>query len=303
MKQNKIYDLIIVGGGPAGLMAAVYAGRYKIDTLIISKTMGGTAATAHKICNHPGFVDIKGFELMQKYIEQVKEQKIPIIYDEVTDIKKHEAGFLVSVSDDELKCRKIIFSIGAERARLNIPGEHKFLGKGVSYCTTCDAAFFKNKETAVIGGSNAALTSALLLSEYSERVYLIYRKDRFTKPDPVWIELVEKENKIQRMFNEELAEIKGENSVGEIKLKSGKSLKVQGVFIETGSIPNTELLNDLKIKTDEKGFIITDKQQKTNIKGLFAAGDITNNSLKQIVTASAEGAIAAYSAYKEIKQD
>lgn len=303
MAEKKEFDVIIIGGGPAGLMAAVYAARYKLDTLVISKTMGGTAATAHKICNCPSYVEIKGFELMQKYIKQVEELKVPIIYDEVTDVQKKSDLFVISVSDDEYKCKKLIFAIGTERTRLDISGEGKFLGKGVSYCATCDAALFKNKEVAVVGGSNAALTAALLLAEYSPKVYLIYRKEKFFRPEPAWIELVEKEKKIGVLFNEEIVEVKGEKSVEEIKLKSGKHLKVKGVFVEAGSIPRTDLVSNLKINLDKKGYIITDKEQKTNVHGFFAAGDITNNSLKQIVTASAEGAIAAHSAYVEIKQE
>jgi thioredoxin reductase (NADPH) len=301
-KEN--YDLIIIGGGPAGLMAAVYAARYKLKTLVVSKTMGGTAATAHKICNHPSHVEIKGFELMQKYTKQVEELKVPIIYDEVTNLeigKNNE--FKVSVSEDEFKAKKVIFAIGTERTKLNIPGENKLLGRGVSYCATCDAALFKNKTVAVVGGSNAALTAALLLAEYCHKVYLIYRGEKFIRPEPAWVELVENEKKIEILFKEEVVEIKGEKSVEEIKLKSGKMLKLNGVFVETGSIAKTDLISNLNVKLDERGYVTTDKEGKTDIHGLFAAGDITNNTLKQIVTAAAEGAIAAHSAYKEIKQE
>ena len=233
--EKKDYDLIIIGGGPAGLSAAIYAARYKLDTIVISKTMGGTAATAHKICNFPSAIEVKGYELMQRFTKQVEELNVPIIYDEVTDIKKNGKEFTVFVSDEELRCKKIIFCIGTERTRLKIQGENKFLGKGVSYCATCDASFFKEKVVAVVGGSNAALTAALLLADFSPKVYLIYRREKFFRPEPAWIELVEKEKKIKVLFKEEVIEIKGEKSVEEIKLKSGKSIKVKGVFIESGS--------------------------------------------------------------------
>lgn len=293
------YDLIIIGGGPAGLTAAIYASRYKLNTLIISENMGGTAATAYKICNYPTYKDIKGFELMQKYLKHIQELKVQIIYDKVIKIEKNN-DFIVYIKDKKFNAKKIIFSIGTQRMRLNIKGEGKFLGRGVSYCTSCDASFFKDKITAVVGGSNAALTSALLLSEYSPKVYLIYRGEKFEKPDPSWIELVKKEKKINILFKEEIIEISGTKSVEEIKLKSGKKIKLSGVFIETGSVPKIDLINNLNIKTDSKGYIITDKEQKTNLHGFFSAGDITNNPLKQIINASGEGAVAAYSAFKQI---
>ena len=297
------FDVIIIGGGPAGLTAAIYAARYKLDCLVVSKTIGGAAATAYKICNYPSSEEIKGFELMQKYTKKVEELRVPIIYNDVIKVEKGKNGFLVSTLNKKFSCKKIIFCIGTERIRLNVKGEGKFLGRGVSYCTTCDAAFFKDKDVVVVGGSNAALTSALLLAEYSPKVYIIYRGDKFLKPEPTWIELVKREKKIQTLFKEEIVEIYGDKSVEEIKLKSGKLLKVKGIFVETGSVPNTNLVSNLGIRLDKKGYIMTDKEQKTNIKGLFAAGDVTNNILKQIVTASAEGAIAAYSAYKEIEEE
>lgn len=295
------YDLIIIGGGPAGLTAAIYAARYKLSTLVISKNIGGTAATAYKVCNYPSHDNIKGFELMQKITKQVKELGSEIIYDEAQKIEKVKEGFSVLTKKNKYDCRKIIYAAGTERIKLNIPGESKFLGRGVSYCATCDASFYKDKMVVVVGGSDAALSSALLLGEFASKVYIIYRKSKFEKAEPYWIHLIEKEKKIQLIFNEEIVEIKGKESVEEISLKSGKNLRIDGIFIEAGSIPETKLLKELKLKLNEKGYVITDKAQKTSVNGIYAAGDITNNSLKQIITAAAEGAIAAYTAYKDMK--
>jgi thioredoxin reductase (NADPH) len=302
MTSEKIYDLIIIGGGPAGLSAAVYAARYKLKLLVFSKNMGGLASTAHKICNFPSYDEIKGFELMERFTKHAQELGATINYEEITKIEKKDHGFLVHAQKEKYKCKKIIFAGGTIRTRLNVSGEGKLLGRGVSYCTTCDGAFFKNKTVCVIGGSDAALTSALLLTEYSDKIYIIYRGDSFTKGDPTWVELVKKNKKITILFKEEISEIIGEKSVEKIKLKSGKEIKMDGVFIEIGGVPETEILKCLNVELNNKDYIVVDKDQKTNVKGLFAAGDVTNNNLKQIVTAAAEGAVAAYNVYREIKE-
>jgi len=297
------YDLIIIGGGPAGLSAAVYAARYKLKTLVLSKTIGGIAATANKICNYPSYKEIKGFELMQKFIEQAKALEVPIFYNEVKEIKKQKTGFIVSTKKTDYFCKKIIIAIGTVRNKLNVPGEAGLLGKGVSYCATCDGVLFQDKIVAVVGGSDAALTSALLLAEYSPKVYIIYRKDKFFRAEPSWIDLVENNKKIESLFNEEVVKINGKDNVEGVNLKSGKTLKVEGIFIEVGSLPKIDFLSNLKVETDEKGYVLVDKTQKTSEKGVYAAGDITNNSLKQIITAGAEGAVAVYNIYQEIKKD
>jgi thioredoxin reductase (NADPH) len=297
------YDLIIIGGGPAGLSAAIYAARYKLKTGIFSKTIGGIAATANKICNYPSYKEIKGFELMQKFIEQAKSLKVSIFYNEIIKIKRQEPGFIVSTKKADYSCKKILIAIGTVRQKLNVPGEAGLLGKGVSYCATCDGSLFQDKIVAVIGGSDAALTSALLLAEYSTKVYIIYRKEKFFRAEPSWVDLVENNKKIECIFNEEVIKINGKEKVQSVDLKSGKNLKLDGIFIEVGSLPKIDFLSNLKIEQDEKGYILVDKNQKTNEKGIYAAGDITNNVLKQIITSGAEGAIAAYNIYQEIKKD
>lgn len=297
------YDLIIIGGGPAGLSASIYAARYKLKTGVFSKTIGGIAATAHKICNYPSYKEIKGFELMQKFIEQAKSLNVSIFYNEIINIKKQESGFIVSTKKTDYFCKKILIAIGTVRQKLNVPGESGLLGKGVSYCASCDGSLFQDKIVAVIGGSDAALTSALLLSEYSPKVYIIYRKDKFFRAEPSWIDLVENNKKIKCIFNEEVIKINGKEKVESVDLKSGKKLKLDGIFIEVGSVPKIDFLSYFKIEQDEKGYIIVDKNQKTNEKGIYAAGDITNNNLKQIITAGAEGAVAAYNIYQEIKKE
>jgi len=294
------YDLIIIGGGPAGLTAAIYAARYKLKTVVISKDFG-LAASAHKVCNFPSYKDVNGLELMQKFTEHVKDLEVPIVYDKVIGIRGVDGDFVVETSSDKYIGKKVLFSGGTIRKKLGLINEQKLTGKGISYCATCDAPFFKDKIVAVIGGSDAALTSALLLAEYAKKVYLIYRKNQF-RAEPTWIESVEINKKIKKMFNEEVNEVKGEDVVEGVKLKSGRELNVQGVFIEVGSIPEVEFLNGLNVKLDNKEYIIADEDQNTSVKGFFAAGDVTNSKLKQIITAASQGAVAAYSVYREIKE-
>ena len=292
------YDLIIIGGGPAGLTAALYAARYKINTLLITKEIGGYAATAHKVCNFPSYPEITGFELMKNMVDHVKEFNIEIINTEVKSVTKDDL-FTIE-ADKTYKAKKVIYAAGTTRRKLDIPGEEEFHGKGVSYCATCDGGFFKDKTVAVVGGSDAALTAALLLAEFATKVYIVYRKDKFFRAEPAWIELIEKSEKIECIFNEEVLEIQGNNTVENLKLKSGEDLKVDGIFIEIGSMPDLTPVKSLNIE-NRKGYITTDTHQHTNVKGFYAAGDITEIHLKQIITAAAQGAVAAYSVYNELK--
>ena len=178
--------------------------------------------------------------------------------------------------------------------------EDKFLGKGISYCAICDGAFFRNKIVSVIGGSNGALTAALLLSKFANEVYIIYRKDKFFRAEPKWVEEVEKNKKIKLMFNTNITELTGKDKLEVVRLNNGKELKVDGLFIEIGSTPSVKLAKELGIELEEN-YIKVDKKQRTNIKGVFAAGDITNTPLRQIIVACAQGATAANSAYEELR--
>ena len=299
--MEKEYDLIVVGSGPAGLTAGIYAARYNLNFLVIGKLQGGEISEAHKVCNYPSQSNITGFELSQKIVNHLIELGGKINQEEILEIKKQKEKFIIFTNKEKYFAKKIILAIGREKQILNIPGEKEFLGKGVSYCATCDAAFYKNKIVAVLGGGNAAVTAALLLAEHAEKIYIIYRKDKFFRAEPAWIKQLEKEKKIKPIFSSNVERILGKNHVESVKLDTGKKIKLDGVFVEIGSLPQETISKSLGIKT-ESGHIITDKNnQKTNIKGVYAAGDITNNNLKQVITACAEGAIAATTAYKELK--
>ncbi len=299
--KNEKYDLIIIGAGPAGLTAAVYAGRYLLDTLVIGELEGGMISEAHEVHNFPTHKSITGIELTKKLVEQVKSLGIEIKSEIVEEIQKKKRYFEIKTNKGVYSSKKIILAIGRKKEKLDVPGEKEFFGRGVSYCATCDAVFFKNRIVAVIGGSNAALTAALLLSEYAKKVYIIYRKEKFLKAEPTWIKQVENNKKIELVFNSNIKEIKGSEKVEKIILDSKKELSVDGVFIEVGSIPGIKLTQQLNLKLDND-YIITNKFQETSLSGVYAAGDTTNNPLKQAVTAAAEGAIAATSVYEEIRK-
>lgn len=295
----KTYNLIIIGAGPAGLTAAIYAARYKMNFLVIGKLSGGMLREAYEICNFPSYTKIKGSELMKKIIEQVKELGAEVKNEEAVKIKKKQKDFEIITNKRKYSAKKIIFATGSEREKLGIAGEKEFIGKGLSYCATCDAGFYKNKTAGVVGGSDAALSAALLLAKFAKKVYIIYRKDKFFRGDKIWIEKVRKNKKIEVLFNSSVTKLIGKNKLECAELNKKRKLELDGLFVEVGGIPNIELAEEIGIKTEDKQ-IAVDKKQKTSIKGAFAAGDITNNSLKQIITACAEGAVAAHSAYKEL---
>lgn len=299
--NENIYDIAVAGTGPGGLTAAIYSARYKLKTIVFGKEFGGQIGKAHRIENWPSYNVITGTELMQKTETQVKGLGVEILYDPIKKVSKEGKLFKIETEGEkEYMSKKVIYTIGTEHRHLGVPGEEQFSGRGVSFCATCDGPFFVDKTVGVIGGSDAALSAAALLADYAKKVYIIYRKDRFFRAEPTWVEVIKGYANIEPIFNENVTEILGDMMVNKIKLSSGKDLELDGVFVEIGSDPKVETIKELDIKTTEQGYIITDSEQRTNIQGLFAAGDITNHSLKQAITAAGQGATAAYSAYNEI---
>ncbi len=299
--NSNIYDLVVVGGGVAALSSALYAGRYKMSTIMFTDSFGGVTSAAHTIWNYPGFLEITGMDLISKMVEQINNLNIPIKYEKVMDIKKQDDVFIVNTDQETVKAKKVLLAIGKKKRALNIENEDKFLGKGVHYCATCDGAFYKDKVVGVIGGSDAAVTAALLLSEIAKKVYLIYRGSQL-RAEPMWLDSLFKQENVEIVYNSEIKELIGSEKLEKIKLKDDTEMALDGIFIEIGHVPNTELLDKLNIQLDDHGEIIVDKAQRTNVEGVFAAGDCTNHTeLKQIVTSTSQGAIASYHMFLDIK--
>lgn len=295
------YDLIIIGTGPAGLTAAIYAARYKLNVLVIGKIQGGLIGEAHEVCNFPTYEKITGMELVQKMVNQVKKLKVEIKMEEVLDVVKKER-FEIVTSKNKYSAKKIIIATGSKRRSLGVEREKEFVGKGIHYCATCDAGFYKGKTVGVVGGGDAALTAALLLSKFAKKVYLIYRRNEFINAEPTWVEEVKKNKKITPMFNSEIAELIGKDKLEKVKLEKGDELVIDGLFVEIGSLPGCAIAEKLGVKMEDN-YIIVDKNQKTNVEGVLVAGDVTNNPLKQVVTACGEGAVAGYTTYKELMRE
>ena len=301
-----VHDLIIIGAGPAGLGASIYASRYKLEHVVIGNEIGGQVTEAFEIENYAGFESISGKELMEKFSNQTKKLGAEIIPAVVTEVNKKDDYFEVITNDEKNYISKsIIFALGMKARKADIAGEDDFIGKGVSYCATCDAMFFREKEVVVIGGGDSAATAALHLSEFANKVTLMYRGDQ-VKFEPAWKEKIEKNPKIEIILNSEVKEIKGEGKVSAVSYEQSgekKELAVQGVFIEIGTVPGVDVAKKLGIETDDQDYIVVDSTQKTNLENVYASGDVTtaSNKFRQVITAVAEGAVAAGSVYKKIK--
>lgn len=300
-----MYDLIVVGAGPAGLTAAIYAARRALKTLVISKDFGGQAIYASQIENYPGIESISGFELIDKFKKQAEKFGAEFHSVEVKEINLEGSGFKIQDKEGHFfNCRALILCFGAVPKKLGVSGEEKFKGRGVSYCATCDAPFYKNKIVAVIGGGNAALDAALLLSKFAKKVYLIHRRAEF-KAEAVRVAQVKTRENIELILNSVVQEVKGDKKVSGMVVSNvedgaEREFEVDGIFVEIGHIIESDFVRNL-VKIDEHGQIIINQKCETNLPGVFAAGDATVVPYKQIVIAAGEGAKAALSAYSYLQ--
>ena len=306
MKNN--FELIIIGGGPAGLSAGIYASRQKIDTLLITEDFGGLVfRKVGKICNYLGFPDISSKDLIENFKKHLFSYPIEVLKERAVSLKKEDNIFKVSTREKkEFFSKAVILATGSVPRFLKIPGENEFLGKGVSYCAACDGLLFKKKSVAVIGGGNSGCETAIFLAGLDNEVFLIEAGNEL-RAEEVTKEMVVENKKIKLFLNYKVKEIRGTDFVEEIVLEDLKSsedkiLKVQGVFIEVGYLPASQIAKDL-VDFNEKGEIIVDRSNfQTKTEGLFAVGDVIEGKYKQIIIAAGQGAQAALFCYDYIKK-
>ncbi len=296
------YDLVIIGAWSAGYPTGMYASRYKIKNLIIWGQPGGALATSHKVENYPGTISASGKEIMDNFKDHAVGAGSEILEEMVTELTKHDTHFHIKTSSGkEFTSKYVVLATGNNYRHLGAKGEEEMLGKWVSYCATCDGMFFKGRDVVLVGGWNTALTEALYLAEICNKVYIVHRRDTFRAED-IWVEQAKKIENIEFVLNEEVDEISGKFFVEEVKLKSGKVLKADGIFVAVGSDANTTLVDHMNPEKDDEGCLVVDARQETTIPGLFAAGDVTTNSnkFKQTIMSAAEGCLAADSIHEEI---
>jgi len=309
-----LYDLIIIGGGPAGIASGIYAARKKMKTLILSKDFIGQPGKTSEVCNYPGFSKISGIELMKKFKNHLDE----IVKGQIVEIKEGEE--VVSVLSDssdcfsvktknknEFKAKTVIVATGRNPRPLGVPGEEEFIGKGVSYCSICDAPLFRNKRVAVIGGGNSGFEAALDLVRYAEKIFIFERTDQI-KADEILQERAEDSRKVEVCLNKVIKKIEGKDKVQSIvyqDIKTGKTYQVpiDGVFVQIGSVPATGFLGDLVKFNEWEEIKVNPETCESSFPGLFAAGDVNNGRWKQIVVAAAEGAKAALAAYEYLAKN
>ncbi|MES0278622.1 MAG: thioredoxin-disulfide reductase [Dehalococcoidales bacterium] len=301
------YDVIIIGGGPAGLSAGIYTARTRLKTLLIEKGMiGGKMAEAELIDNYPGFPEgISGLKLAELMHQQAVKYDLETLYATVASVTVRDGTKLVKTDQGDFTASSVIITGGSERQRLNVPGEKKLTGRGVSYCANCDAPFFQDQPVAVVGGGNVAISEALHLTKFTSKISVIHRRDQLRATEALQ-EKAFAEPRIKFILDTVVEAIEGNETLDSLKLRQVKTgnisyLKVKGVFISVGLMPNTDYLRDL-LPLDKQGNIITNEKMETEIPGIFAAGDIRRNSIRQAIAASGDGAVAAIYAKQFISE-
>lgn len=303
---EKEFDVVILGGGPAGFSAGIYTARGNVSTAILDVSMlGGQPSNYLELENYPGFMKIGGFELMEKFEEHADMfgvQKFPM--QEIEDIDLVSSPKIIRTKEVEFRTKSVIIATGAKPMKLGVKGEEEFIGRGVSYCAVCDGAFYKDKVVAIVGGGNSAVEEAIYLTKFASKVYIIHRRDEL-RADKIIQDRAAKNEKIEFVLNSAVCEIQGQDLVNNLILKNTKTdemfnLAVDGVFPYIGITPNVENISG-QITQDKAGFIITDETMKTSIDGVFAIGDVRNTPLRQVITAASDGAIAGVYAVKYIE--
>jgi len=302
------WDLIIIGAGAAGLAAGIYGARSGLKTLVLDEKMaGGTTAEAPLVENYPGFQNVGGFELAQKMAAQCRSTGVVIReFEKVLSLDLNDEEKIVKTNRASYETKAVIIACGSHYRDIGVPGEKQFLGRGVSYCGICDGPLFKGKRVLVVGGGNTAIMTALYIAGLASEVKVAHRRDVFRAEEVLVKALKEKAN-VEVLWNTEIKEIKGEKLVNKVTIfnsKTGetKELPVDGVFVQVGETPNSQLAKEAGVEVDEDGYIMVDIRQQTNITGVYAAGDVTNHPVKQVGTAVGQGITAALEAYNYIRR-
>ena len=303
------YDIVIAGQGAAGFAAALYAARYQTKPVVIGETFGGETAIGGSIENYPGYVDIDGFDLMMHFRDQAVKYDVPIVDDKVTKVVGVEGCYEVETEYSGMYLTQtVILAVGRERRKIGIANEEEWTGRGVSFCSVCDAPLHKDNVVAVVGGGNAAVEGAILLAKYATQVYLVYRGSEFFRPERIIVDELNRTPNVTQLLETNVVELKGTDGLEGIALdrplNGSRELTVDGIFIEIGADPRADIPKELGIHLNDEDEVIVDRDMRTNVPGIFAAGDLTNASgdLKQTITAAAQGAIAASTAYKYIME-
>lgn len=297
-----MYDIIIIGAGCAGLGAAVYARRFDLSTLVIGELPGGTITKTHLVENYPGYASLTGLELGNKLLDHAKGLGTEMKISEVTLAEKINGGFRITTGGGEtFDAKALIVATGTEHRHLGCPGEAAFTNRGVSYCATCDGMFFRGKDVCIVGGSDSAVKESLILATHAKSVKIIYRKNTL-RAEPINIRRMEQMPNIDVIYNTNIVEILGDKTVEKIRFDTGGELAVSGVFVEIGRLPRAEVAKQLGCAIDERtGEVVIDRYARTNVPGVFAAGDVTNTDWKQAITGVAEGAHAANQAFEYLQ--
>ena len=297
------YDVVIIGSGVVGLSAGVYCGRLGLNTIVIGKETGGTITKTHVVENYPGIKSLSGIGLAKKFMDHAKQYEIKIYSGTVSDISKNKTCFVVKTKKTHYHAKAIIFATGSKWRKLGVLGEEKYSNKGVSYCVLCDGPLFRDKIVAVAGGGDSAVKEALLLAKYAKQIYVIARSK--LKPEPINLKRLKKEKKITVIEETTIKEIRGGKFVEKIildkKFKGSNVLKLDGVFVDVGHVPLSELAKKVGVKTNKAKEIIIDRESKTNVAGFYAAGDVADSKFKQAITGVGEAVKAVYGIYEYLK--
>ncbi|MDO8468145.1 MAG: FAD-dependent oxidoreductase [Candidatus Peribacter sp.] len=294
-----MFDTAIIGLGAAGYTAAIYSARYKLTTLLVGEEEGGMGITAAEVGNWPGDIEVTGPELMERMKKHAASfTEVTLRQTRVSKVEKTKAGFRLTFADGKTEeARTVIFATGSNKRHLDVPGEKEFAGKGVSYCATCDAFFFKGKTVAVVGGGDSAVEGAAIVAQVARRVYLIHRRKEY-RAEPYWVQKLREKNNVTLVLERQIKEIKGDQKVTELVLdkpfEGSDKIAVDGVFVEIGALPAVALAQTLGCALDERGYLKVDASMQTSVPGAFAAGDVSggSNHFAQFVTAAGEGAVA-----------